>query len=83
MRLVATRSADDVQVHAPIRVARSIPQRWPTDLAWPADTPGPAPELYAPRGTDWRKHSAAPDAVSTRTCPGRDTGESMEDAPMP
>ena len=63
------------------RVARAASHRWPGDLAWPADIPRPAPESYSPRGTDWRKRRAAPDAVNKRTGAGRDAGGREEDGP--
>ena len=65
------------------RVARSMSHQWPIDLAWPADIPRPAPELYSPCGTDRREHCAAPDTVSKRTRTGRETGGPKEDATLP
>lgn len=64
------------------RVARAMSHRWPLDLPWPADIPRPVPELYTPRGTDWRQHCAAPDAVGKRTRTGRETGGPENDAPL-
>ena len=65
------------------RVARAMSHRWPVDLAWPADIPRPVPELYSPRGTDWRQDCAAPDSVGKRTRTGRETGGPKKDAPLP
>jgi len=49
----------------------------------PADIPRPVPELYSPRGTDWREHGAALNPEGKRPRTGRETGGAKEDALLP
>ncbi len=65
------------------RVGRAMSHLWPADLPWPADIPRPVPELYSPRGTDWRQHGAALNSEGKRARTGRETGGAKEDALLP